>query len=435
MTLPQSPPAPLKTVSLFEMARQALNARDGAQALSLISRSIIHEGERNGEALALQGACLREIDAHPAALEAMRAIAPRFPDNGQIQFQHAMAAHDLGLLEEAQAAFERAAALMPGRPEPHMGLADVLLMQGKWDRGWEELEWRYATPDGQKILDQFKDGKRWMGESIKGKRLLVYGEQGFGDSIQFARHLPRLRALDPKEIILGASTELIRLFQGLEGFDRLCVTRLPSDAYDYHTPLSSLPLRLGVTPDTLEKTVPYFRVDPAIREAWRQRLAALPRPRIGLAWAGRPTHPRNHRRSMSLLSFSPLAPLGPFVSVSPLRYSQAELNAAGSTLVIREFGKRLKDFAETAGLLSELDLIISVDTGVAHLAGALGRPLWLLLPFTPDWRWMFGRKDSPWYPTARLYRQPVPRDWTSVLFHVSRDLATFKRDWRPEEST
>ncbi|MCF8499095.1 MAG: hypothetical protein K9H11_01375, partial [Rhodospirillum sp.] len=345
--------------------------------------------------------------------------------------QHAMAAHDLGLLDESRLAFERAIPLMPGRPEPHMGLADILLMSGDWDRGWEELEWRYATDEGKKILSHFDSSRRWGGEPITGKRLLVYGEQGFGDSIQFCRHVQRLRARDPKWIILGCSPELTRLFQGVEGYDIVTQDIPAADTYDLHTPLSSLPRLLQVTPESLEPKVPYIRVDPAIRAIWRDRLAALPRPRIGLAWQGRPTHPRNHRRSIPLVAFDTLAPQSPFVSISPLRYSQADLNAAGSALKIREFGKKLKDFADTAALLSELDLVISVDTGVAHLAGALGRPLWLLLPYTPDWRWMWRRQDSPWYPSARLFRQPVPRDWRSVLSRVGAELAPWKAAWTP----
>jgi tetratricopeptide (TPR) repeat protein len=422
-------------MSLFDAARQTLAQHDGLRALALIAQSLLLEGDRQGDAIAVQGACLREANFHSAALDALRAAAPRYPDNGQVQFQYAMAAHDLGFLDEAQAAFERAILLLPERPEPHMGLADVLLMGGHWSRGWEELEWRYATEEGKKILCHFDPDRRWNGEPVQGKRLLVYGEQGFGDSIQFCRHIKQLRSLEPRQIIVGTSPELTRLFKGVEGYDVLTQNVPPGDAYDLHTPLSSLPRLLKVTPDSLKAETSYISVDPAIRATWRERLAPLPRPRIGLAWQGRPTHPRNHRRSMSLLAFDRLAAHGSFVNVSPVRYSQAELNAAGSSLKIREFGKKLKDFADTAALLSELDLVISVDTGVAHLAGALGRPLWLLLPYTPDWRWMWHREDSPWYPNARLFRQPTPQDWDTVLARVDQNLTSWKATWtKPPEA-
>ncbi len=414
---------------LLRAAKEAMRDRDVQRGLALVSRSLVQEGESGGEGLAVMGYALREANMPHAALECMRSATMRYSAHAGVLFQHAMAAHDLGLLDEARQAFERTAKVLPSHPEVHMGLADVLLMQGNWKRGWDEHEWRYGTTAGQKILNQFDNATRWMGGSIKSKRLLVYGEQGYGDTLQFARLLPLARQRC-KSLLLGCSPDLHRLFQGIPGADAV-TARLPAkDQYDVHTPITSLGRLLGITPETLPAKVPYLEPDAELVAKWRARLGQTQGPRIAISWAGRPTHPRNHRRSMPLQGFEPLAPHGPFYSVSPLRYSQADLNDAQSKLRIREFGKRLHNFADTAALLTQLDLLISVDTSVAHLAGALGRPVWLLVPFTPDWRWTFGREDSIWYPSMRLFRQPMPGDWASVMKEVSAALGAWKAGWR-----
>jgi hypothetical protein len=256
----------------------------------------------------------------------------------------------------------------------------------------------------------------WQGEALDGKTLFVYAEQGLGDTIQFARFLP-LVAKRGARVVFDCQPELVRLLSGLAGVDELRpqFQANPLPAADFHVPLLSLPGRLGITLATVPSAVPYLSaplavIGPNVPRPPATRLA------VGLVWAGRPEHANDRNRSMTLEDLLPLADL-PGVALFSLQIGPcaSDIGTAGATPLIYDLTPQIRDFADTARLIEQLDLVICVDTSVAHLTGALARPGFVLLPYTPDWRWLGMREDSPWYPTLRLFRQPAPGDWNSVV--------------------
>jgi hypothetical protein len=272
---------------------------------------------------------------------------------------------------------------------------------------------------------------QWQGEELLGKRLLVLTEQGYGDHIQFVRFVPLL-ARRGVDIVVGASPEMQTLTATLEGVSH--VISQVEDAWncgcDYWTFVGTLPLRLGVGAGRVPAAVPYLRTDPARAQAWRERLSPYPGAlKVGLVWAGRPTHGNDWRRSIPVACLAPLAgvPGAVFVTLQTgERANDAGTLPAGMAVIA--CGDELKDFADTAALLGELDLLISADTAPAHLAGALARPVWNLLPFQPDWRWRLDTDVSRWYPTMRLFRQQHAGDWDGVVERVAAELTRLAAD-------
>ncbi len=262
----------------------------------------------------------------------------------------------------------------------------------------------------------------WGGEDLNGRTILLGAEQGFGDVIQFARYVPEV-AKRGGRVILMCYAELVRLLQGMEGVEQIC-SRNPPPAFDVHCPLASLPGVMGTRLDSIPAEVPYLKADAAISETWGKKIGPRgDRLRVGLVWAGQPSHNRDMERSVLLSQF------GPLVSRRDVAfYSLQKGEAAGQVkdppmgMELIDFSADLRDFAETAGLISQLDLVITVDTAVAHLAGAMGKPVWVLLARLPDWRWLLDREDSPWYPTMRLFRQRTMGDWEDVIRRVAKEL-------------
>jgi len=326
---------------------------------------------------------------------------------------------DLDRPREAMGYFDRAIAIDPGYAEAHLNNAINKLRLGDLQGGWIDYEWRWKCPS-QNLRDRWFDKPLWLGaEPIAGKVVLLHNDQGLGDALQFCRYLPMLKARGA-EIILEIDGPLKELFSRLPGISR-CLTKgaqLPT--FDFHCPLASLPLAFSTTLDTIPSQVPYL---PRVTEAAGPQLGPSKRPRIGLVWSGNPNHSNDRNRS---LPFRELLPLfdgvkAEFVSL------QKDARAEDEQLLrqrndILDLGPALRDFSDTAAVVEQLDLIISVDTSVAHLAGGLGRPLWILLPYIPDWRWLLDRDDSPWYPTARLFRQTATRDWAEVVARVREAL-------------
>ncbi|GEO79978.1 glycosyltransferase family 9 protein [Pararhodospirillum oryzae] len=409
-----TPPRP---TPLLDAAIAALRRREARRALALVSRALVHEGEAQGQGLAVLGAALRAADLPHAALETLRAASARRPTHLGLAYQHARAAHDLGLLDEARAGFERCLRLAPAWSPALSGLGETLLTAGDWARGWAALD-QGNRPENHKALPLPPPERAWDGRPLAGRRLLVIADQGYGDMVQFCRLLPPLAARAGGPVLLGCPPSLARLLGRIPGLTAVFTRPPPAHAFDCFTVLSRLPLHLGLKETDLPGPVPYLRPPPTLARRWAGRVEALARPRVALAWAGRPRHARDHRRSLPLAALAPLACVAPFVALSPLPDS-----GSPPPLALCPVMETLDDFAETAGLLHEIDLLISVDTAVAHLAGALNRPVWILLPFTPDWRWRRERVETPWYPSARLIRQPMPGDWASVLARV-RDLLT-----------
>ena len=328
-----------------------------------------------------------------------------------------------GRVDQAAEAYERAIALNPDYAEARNNLALIQLQRGDFERGWEGYEWRWKLKVAVAPRRDFPQPE-WRGEQLSGARVLVHAEQGFGDAIQFCRYVP-LVAQRGAKVILEVQPELKRLMAGLAGVHELVTLGEALPPFDYHIPLMSLPRVFGTRLDTVPADVPYLRAPPDLVQAWRDKLSGITGLRVGLAWAGSPQHMNDRNRSLALSTLAPLA------AVSGATYmalqkgpsaAQAATPPAGMRLV--ELGTELGDFADTAAVIANVDLVIAVDTAVAHLAGALGKPVWLLLPFAGEWRWLLDRSDSPWYPSMRLFRQPRPGAWGEVLERVVQELGT-----------
>lgn len=334
------------------------------------------------------------------------------------------ALHNLGLacyyrgdLANAIRCFRQALALTPDDVVSHFHLAAALLRHGEFAEGWAEYEWRRkfeAHPTSSFAVPE------WSGEPLEGRTVLLYGEQGLGDSLQFAGLLP-LVAARGGQAMLAVPNELKRLLAGAAGVSRVIGFGEPAD-YDLHLPLLSLPHRLGIGLDQPPPVSPYLHAPPGLAEHWADRLAGATGLKVGLVWAGAP---RRHdplaaivdkRRSISL---GQLAPLAKNQGISWISLQKGEASAQIPPLADRfpilDLTADLHDFADTAGLVANLDLVITIDSSVAHLAGAMGRPVWILSRFDGCWRWLNGRDDVPWYPSAWLFRQQAPGDWTPVI--------------------
>jgi len=264
---------------------------------------------------------------------------------------------------------------------------------------------------------------RWDGEPFAGATLLVTRDQGYGDAIAFARYLPAVKARGGR-VILETAPALAPLFAQLTAIDELRVVdeaTIHADPIDLHIPIWGLPGALRTELDTIPAAVPYLHPAPERRARWRRVLAGTARRRIGIVWAGNPDHRNDHHRSCRLDDFAPLGGIDGVAWFGLQHGAQGARRGCG-TLEIEPLGPRIADFADTAAIVRELDLVITVDTAVAHLAGALGTPVWTLLPYAPDWRWLRERHDSPWYPTMRLFRQPRPGDWAAVIAAVGQAL-------------
>jgi tetratricopeptide (TPR) repeat protein len=338
--------------------------------------------------------------------------------------------HNLGLLHfsrgdypAALQCYDRSLALKPGNRLVLWDRTLALLASGDYARGFAEYDVRLDFEERSMGFDVKLRTVRsiplplWQGEEIAGRTLYVYAEQGLGDTVQFARFLT-LAAQRGARVIFDCQPELLRLLANLPGLAELRPQPSPLPAADFHLPLMSLPARLGVTLDNLPADIPYIVPPPAIVGPGVPRADGT-RFAIGIVWAGRPEHANDHNRSMQLEYFLTLANLPGVALYSLQKGSRADditkLSAHG---LVHDLAPQIHDFADTARLILQLDWIITIDSAVAHLAGALGRPGFVLLPFTPDWRWLNGREKSPWYPSLRPIRQPAPRDWAGVMRQV-----------------
>jgi tetratricopeptide (TPR) repeat protein len=330
-------------------------------------------------------------------------------------------------LDQALDWYRQALRIKPDYAEAHFNLATAHLLAGNLLEGWHDYEWRFKREGWQKIYPHRLAKPRWQGEPFAQQTLLVHGEQGLGDIIQFVRYLPMVKALGGKVIFEGRES-LNDLLKNLAGVDKLTALSADSppaeDEFDLCVPLLSLPGIFRTKLETIPAAVPYIKADRAKSAHWKDRLKYAG-PKVGLVWVGTATDPR---RACPLEKFVPVSRIPGIQLYGLQKGPEAErLKAVGlpEGLVMRNLGDEFRDFADTAAAVENLDLVISIDTAVAHLAGALGKPVWLLLPYTPDWRWLLQRSDSPWYPTMRLFRQPQPGDWDSVLQAVALKLKSF----------
>jgi len=329
-------------------------------------------------------------------------------------------------LDEAVGVYRKAIALRPDFAEAHHNLAFVLLQKQDYSQGWREYEWRWKMKDFPSPRRSFSQ-PQWDGSDLNNRTILLHSEQGFGDAIQFIRYVP-LVAKRGGRIIVECPVELQRLFQGEPRGWEIIARGKPLPAFDVHCPLLSLPLVFGTTAQSIPAQVPYLHCDPQLAAKWRERLSGLPESRkVGLVWAGSPAFTYDKARSPRQLSlFSPLAE-AENVRFFSLQKGEAAKQAGNPPqgMQLFDWSGDLHDFADTAALIANLDLVISSDTAVAHLAGAMGKPVWVILPFAPDWRWLLERDDCIWYPTMRLLRQAQRGDWDEVLRRLSGALKGF----------
>jgi tetratricopeptide (TPR) repeat protein len=360
---------------------------------------------------------LRRDEAALAAYDRALALNPTSPD---LWASRGKALYDLTRNEDAVAACARALALRPDHAEALSVAGMARLAQGALALGWAGYEHRWRTRDGP--TPRHADHPRWTGEPVAGARLLLHAEQGYGDTIQFVRYAELARRRGAR-VLLEVPPRLKALAaMGLDPPAEVFARGDPLPAFDLQCPLMSLPFALGTTLETIPWSGPYLRADPALTAVWRDRLGEARRPRVGLAWSGNPEHNNDLNRSLPLAAFAGLVDLD-------LQWIclQKALGPADRALLERTpgfelFWRETSDFADAAALTQACDLVISVDTALAHLAGALGKPLWILLSHAADWRWMRQRPDTPWYPQARLLRQTRTGEWDPVLASLRADL-------------
>jgi Flp pilus assembly protein TadD len=360
-----------------------------------------------------------------AAASFRQAIALR-PDYGDAHYNLANALVLLGKLDEAEAEYQRALELAPSDAEVRYNHALLRLLRGELAEGWRGLEWRFSLPGFRR--PNFPQ-PRWQGEPLAGRTILLVGEQGMGDCVQMIR-FARILKQSGATVLVQCRPALHALLRTTQGIDRFVEPGRASEAaFDYYIPLLSLPGALGLTLETIPAEVPYLSAERARVESWREKIGPSSDFKVGIAWQGSPDYVLDVFRSIPLAEFAPLAAC-PAVKLFSLQkgHGREQLAAVGQTLGIVDLGASLDEegaaFVDTAAAMMCLDLVITSDTAVAHVAAALGRPVWVALAHVPDWRWLLVRNDSPWYPTMRLVRQSRQGDWREVFQRMAADLAS-----------
>ncbi len=376
---------------------------------------------RFAEAHTNRGRALHELRQSVAAVASFDQAIALSPNLVEALANRGGVLMELGQMDGAMASLDRAVAVAPDYALGHWNRALALLLLGDFDRGWPEYEWRWRNEALGLPRRQF-DRPLWLGrEPLSGKTILLHAEQGLGDTIQFCRYAKRVADLGAR-VVLQAPGPLVRLLKTLPGVTAVFAEGSVLPDFDFHCPLLSLPLAFKTQIRSIPSAAGYLHADPASVARWRQTLGQRTRPRIGLIWSGRAEHQNDHNRSIALATLLSHLPGGfDYVSLQK-EVREADRAALSSRADLRHFGVALSDLTDTAALCSLMDIVLSVDTSVAHLSGALGRPTWILLPFSPDWRWLLDREDSPWYPTVKLYRQRRIGDWNEVLDRVAADL-------------
>ncbi len=336
------------------------------------------------------------------------------PDYAEAHFNLGTGLTRLGRHREAVPKSRRCLDLAPDHAEAHFNLAGSLLLQGDFAAGWAEYEWRWRRGGivGDSALLAHPE---WDGGALHGRTVLLHAEQGLGDTIQFTRYAPLVAARGGR-VMVQCQAGLEGLIGGVDGVSEVCVRGDSPPAFDVQAPLLSLPRIFGTGGDSIPAQTPYLPVPDGAE-------IAMPGDglKVGIVWAGSPGHENDRNRSCALAAFAPLLAVSG-VSFYSLQVGERSADLEHAPGAIHDLAPRLTDFGATARAVAGLDLVVAVDTSVAHLAGALAKPVWVLLPFVPDWRWMLERGDSPWYPTMRLFRQQSPGDWKPVIEHLAREL-------------
>jgi Tfp pilus assembly protein PilF len=404
---------------LQQLAQLAHQAGRVEESLELMRRAVAMApgaGDYHSNLAMLLSTLGRFEEAIPEYRQAL-AINPNHPEPYN---NYGNLLRETGRAAEAEAAFRRAIEL-GGSESARWNLSFMLLIRGAFAEGWPAYEARLRMAGFP--IRKFAQ-PMWDGGDLRGRTILLHWEQGLGDTFNFIRYAPLVKQRGGRVVML-CQREVFRLLahQNHLGVEKWVADGEDLPAFDVHRPLLSLPGIFGTTFETIPREVPYLFADATMTQAWRERLAPEAGPKIGLVWGGSPTPIHNRKRSTTLAALAPLAEASGVTFVSLQKGDPAaEAKFPPHGLKLLDYTPELKDFADTAALISALDLVISIDTGVAHLAGALAKPTWVLLPFVPDWRWFNDRADSPWYPTTHLFRQSRLGDWTSPIRAAAEEL-------------
>ena len=441
--------------TLFSQATAAAAAHDFAKAIPLYDQAIATDPAR-AEPYYKRANALKDVGRLEEALASYNQAIERKPDYAYAFCNRAFVQQNLGSLgdalasydqaitihpndalahnnralllqqmyrwDEALASYDRAIAIDPGYADAHYNRSLTALFLGDFASGWSDFEWRWQV--AQRANIGVRGGftqPLWLGDPpIAGKRLLVHSEQGLGDTIQFCRYVT-LAAARGATIILETPPSLVSLLKTLEGASEVIATGNPLPPFDYHCPLVSLPRAFKTTVATIPAAARYLHTNPEKVAAWQATLGERRAPRVGLVWSGNPNNPIDPRRGIPLAQCVPKLPPG-------FQYYRLQNDVRPADQVVLDSNPHItslgefSSFESTAAFCECLDVVVCVDTSVAHLAGALGKRAWVLIPFVPDWRWMRDREDTPWYPSVKLYRQKKAGDWDEVLDRVARDL-------------
>jgi tetratricopeptide (TPR) repeat protein len=399
----------------------ALQRLGDLEAAVACYRAALEQGDGRATTHANLGLALECLGYADEALGHHEAALAMEPRNADFHNNLALSLVAVGRLDEAVARFESAIALRADLDLAHTGLGIGLLLRGEFGRGWREYEWRLR---GATSTAHRHGLRRWDGAALDGRAVLLQAEQGAGDAIQFVRYAARVAERGGR-VVLACRPMLAGLLASATGVERVVGHYDDAPEAEVWAPLLSVPGLAGTTLETIPAAIPYLSANPAAVRALRERLGPGGRPKVGVVWRGSPDHRGDRVRSMGAADLAK-ALQGADVDVVSLQVGATSAELSGLGVACFDAGPELADFAETAAVIGALDLVISVDTAVAHLAGALGVRVWTMLPFAPDWRWLLGRSDSPWYPSMTLYRQTAMRDWSDVLDRVGADLRRFR---------
>ncbi len=376
---------------------------------------------RNPAPFRLLGRLLESTNRRAQAIDCFQAQILLEPAAAEPHHRIAESRRALGQPLSALESYDQALRREPAHILAHGGRALALLALGRFSEGWTEYEWRWQAPNFPMKKPHFTFPE-WTGQPLEGKSLLVYAEQGIGDTLMLARFLPLLADRGAK-IFLQIPAPLIELLRTLKGIEKILPDTASAPAADFHISTFSLPRLFATTLETIPANVPYLSADPEKIASFTAQFAPLPHPRIGLCWAGNPRFFRDVRRSIPLSACSPLFEIPNISWISLVKeIPSADRAALQKTPQLLDLSRQFTDFSQTAAAISHLDLILTVDTAVAHLASAMAKPTWLLLPDVAEWRWLENRPDSPWYPTMRLFRQPKPHDWPALISTIAAEL-------------
>jgi len=421
---PNQPDA-LHTKGLIQFRRKKID-----EAAALMERSLQLGGNTKSAYYRNISEVYRLQCRHDEALAAARRAVTLDPADALGPFNLAMVLFDRMEIDACIAAARHAIELKANLPQAHMKLGQALLVKGEMAEGWEEYEWRYQIPGAQPLMPK-TEKPQWDGRALgAGERVLLVGDQGFGDVVMFMRYIPWVMERC-KEVSIACSSEmeptLKRMFPQVQLHTRWDLV----PPFAFYCPFSGLPRLRGTRLDSIPAATSYMRADPARVAKWKGLLEAKVAPglkRIAFAWAGRPTHNNDINRTITLETLAPLFEVegAAFISVQK-GPATAQIKGYTGRAPLIDLDADIVDFEDTMAVLEQVDLLVSVDTSVVHFSAAMGRPTWAMIPFAPDWRWLMGREDSPWYPSLRLFRHPQPRRWDLVVPRVAEELRAFVR--------